>query len=92
MPDEERRNTTKLYNKMTVGDLATKWPSIPWLDYINRLLSPYHKIDGSEPVIVDVPSYITEFEKLIAATPKRYDLLIFYIQLKALISLLECMK
>ncbi|CAG0923779.1 unnamed protein product, partial [Notodromas monacha] len=71
LPDEERRNTTSLYNKMTVGDLVQRWPSIPWIDYINKLLAPFHKIDKTEPVIVDVPSYITAFEKLIAETPKR---------------------
>jgi hypothetical protein len=62
---------------MTVGDLETKYPSIPWLDYINTLIAPFHKIDSTEPVIVDVPSYVEKFEKLIADTPKRYTFIEF---------------
>lgn len=38
LPREERRNVTKLYNPMTISELQEKFPSIPWLEYINRLL------------------------------------------------------
>ena len=40
LPREERRDASKLYNPMTVGDLTTLDNTTPWLDYINKLLSP----------------------------------------------------
>lgn len=41
LPKEERRNISKLYNKMTIGELQTMVPEIPWLEYINRVLHPF---------------------------------------------------
>lgn len=41
MPKEERRNISKLYNKMTIQELQTMVPEIPWLEYINRVLAPF---------------------------------------------------
>jgi len=71
LPREERRDASKLYNKMEVGSLADLDPSTPWLDYINRLLDGVAVIDSNEVIIVDVPSYIKNFSELIAKTPKR---------------------
>ncbi|CAG0881750.1 unnamed protein product [Cyprideis torosa] len=71
LPDEERRNVTLLYNRMTIGDLSERWPSVKWLEYINNLLAPFHKVTTDEPVIVDVPSFIDRFLEKIDATPKR---------------------
>lgn len=39
LPREERRNATKLYNPMTIQDLSSLDPNIPWLEYINKILS-----------------------------------------------------
>jgi hypothetical protein len=36
---ENRRNATRMYNPMRVGDLATLAPIIPWVDYINNILT-----------------------------------------------------
>lgn len=47
------------------------YPSIPWMDYINKLLPKDTQISQTEIVINSVPSYITELEKLLASTPKR---------------------
>lgn len=44
MPKEERRNISKLYNKMTIGELQTMVPEIPWLEYINRVLHPFFSV------------------------------------------------
>ena len=38
LPAEERRNITKLYNKMTLGEVSKLAPGIPWVDYVNNLL------------------------------------------------------
>ena len=71
LPDEERRNATKLYNKMTIGELEKKWPSIPWLEYVNKMLAPFHHVAVDEPVIIDVPEYIRKLAGALQVTPKR---------------------
>ncbi len=40
LPREERRNASKLYNPMTIQDLSNLDDTTPWLDYINRILTP----------------------------------------------------
>ena len=69
---EEMRNMTKLYNPLTVEDLQKKYPSIPWLEYLNTLLPEKVKVRNDEVVIVRVPLYLEKFEKLISTTDKRY--------------------
>ncbi|XP_018009275.1 neprilysin-2-like [Hyalella azteca] len=71
LPQERRRNFTELYNKMTVAELQDRVPSIPWLTYINNLLSPFITITEHEEVIVIVPTYMEDLEKLLLETPKR---------------------
>lgn len=71
LPREERRDASKLYNKMEVGDLSTLDPTTPWVEYINTVLEGAFVIDESEPIIVDAPSYIKEFSSLISRTPIR---------------------
>lgn len=72
LPSEKRRNATALYNPMTISELQRKFPSIPWVEYINTLLAPDTVVTNEEIVVVSVPSYITKFESIIAKTPKRY--------------------
>ncbi|XP_043215656.1 neprilysin-2-like isoform X13 [Amphibalanus amphitrite] len=72
LPAEERRNITKLYNKMTLGDVSKLAPGIPWVDYVNNLLrAAGHQVTADEPVIVDVPDYMRKATKLLEETPKR---------------------
>jgi len=72
LPREERRDATKLYNPMPISQLAELDPNTPWLDYINRVLSKeVVQVDGTETIIVDVPSYIKDFSDLLAKTPVR---------------------
>lgn len=71
MPVEERRNLTLLYNPMTVAELSKKYPSIPWKEYFNRILKPQVQVDDNEMTIVNVPSFMSDFEKLMKSTPKR---------------------
>ena len=40
LPKEERRNATKLYNKMTIAELQNISSAVPWLEYINTVLAP----------------------------------------------------
>ncbi|CAH0557229.1 unnamed protein product [Brassicogethes aeneus] len=71
LPSEKRRNATALYNPMSMDELQRKFPSIPWLEYMNNLLSPDTSIQPDEIVVVNVPKYVTDFERLISRTPKR---------------------
>lgn len=56
---------------MTVHELSTAYPSIPWSEYFNTILAPHAQLGQDEIVIVNVPSYLKNFEKLISSTPKR---------------------
>ncbi|XP_054719763.1 neprilysin-2-like [Uloborus diversus] len=69
VPREERRNISRLYNKMTVNDLYKLAPDINWEKYFNRLLMD--KISRSEEVIVIVPDYVQNLQNLLKATDKR---------------------
>ncbi|XP_008194096.1 neprilysin-2 isoform X2 [Tribolium castaneum] len=71
LPSEKRRNATALYNPMTIDELQRKFPSIPWVEYMNTLLAPDTQITHDEIVVVSVPKYLTDFEALISRTPKR---------------------
>lgn len=71
LPSEKRRNATALYNPMTVYELEKKFPSIPWFEYFNTILAPGITVTRDELVIVNVPSFITDLEKLLRLTPKR---------------------
>ncbi|XP_039763286.1 neprilysin-2 isoform X2 [Pararge aegeria] len=71
LPLEKRRNATSLYNPMTIGELQVKFPRIPWLKYINRLLAPHIQVGLDEITIVNVPKYMSDLEDLLEITPKR---------------------
>ncbi|XP_053650118.2 neprilysin-2 isoform X3 [Cherax quadricarinatus] len=71
LPKEERRNATKLYNKMTIGQLQEMVPEIPWLEYINTVLQPFFTVTIDEPVVVNVPNFVKNLGKLLTRTPKR---------------------
>ncbi|XP_057331076.1 neprilysin-2-like isoform X2 [Microplitis mediator] len=71
LPVEKRRNATLLYNPMTITELSNKYPSIPWKEYFNRILKPHVQVDDNEITIVNVPSFISDFEQLMKLTPKR---------------------
>jgi len=73
LPKEERRNKTALYNTMTVKELSELYPDMPWVEYINNILSTDGSItiDENEVVNVRVPKYVTDFATLIPTIPPR---------------------
>ncbi|XP_075211266.1 M13 family metallopeptidase neprilysin 2 [Lycorma delicatula] len=71
LPLEERRNASKLYNPMTIPELETKYPSIPWRTYFRKLLPKKIEIRPDEVAIVNVPSYLRNLEAILSNTPKR---------------------
>ena len=40
LPREERRNASKLYHPMTLGELSQEIPIIEWTQYVNNVLTP----------------------------------------------------
>ena len=73
LPREERRNKTALYNPMTVKKASELYPALPWVDYINSVLSPDRSItiDENEVVNVAVPKTIRQIGELIDGAPAR---------------------
>ena len=73
LPREERRNKTALYNTMTIKEASALYPKLPWVEYINAVLSLDRmvSVDENEVVNVAVPKYVEEFGKLIATVPAR---------------------
>ncbi|KAF2888363.1 hypothetical protein ILUMI_17810, partial [Ignelater luminosus] len=72
IPKEERRNLSSLYNPMTIKELQERYTTIPWLEYINNILSvPNLEVTADEVVDVGVPKYIYDLEILLAQTEKR---------------------
>lgn len=71
LPLEERRDAAKLYNPMKIADLQYRFPSIPWQEYLNTILSPL-SIRHDDIIIVNSPKYLSELEALLSNTPKRY--------------------
>lgn len=51
--------------------MQEKYPSIPWMEYINKLLPPSIQITSDEVIVNSVPSFIKGLEQLLATTPKR---------------------
>lgn len=56
---------------MTLTELTKNYPSIPWREYFSKLLPASIPVQQNEVAIVNVPSYISDFEKLMSQTPKR---------------------
>ena len=56
---------------MSIKQLSENYKSIPWKEYINKILKPDIEIGDDEIVNVQVPSYFKEFEKVMNQTPKR---------------------
>ena len=60
----ERRNLDKVYNPMTVAELARRAPGFEWQTYLTALGA-----GGVKTVVVAEPSALAGFAKLAAATP-----------------------
>ena len=57
---------------MTIREVSTLDPDTPWLEYINRILTPaINQVSEDELIIVDVPSFVRSMSALLAATPAR---------------------
>ncbi|KAJ3633527.1 hypothetical protein MTP99_010467 [Tenebrio molitor] len=71
LSQEDRRNISNLYNLLTIQELETKYPKIPWLKLINIIMPQSVQVNRTQQILVGVPYFLGAFEKLISATPKR---------------------
>jgi len=63
---EDRKNISELYQRMTIGDMAHKFPKINWELYFNIILEK--NVSSSEPVVVFAEDYITRLVVLVENT------------------------
>jgi len=71
MPREMRRDSERLYNRMMIKDLSEYAPMVPWLDYINNLLSPYMVVKDTERLILTEPGYLRNLTAILKKAKKR---------------------
>ncbi|XP_008552123.1 neprilysin-2 [Microplitis demolitor] len=68
---QNEKAASKRFELMTVAELEKNYPSIPWLEYFNKILEPHVILDKNEEVCVHFPNVISDFEKLMKETSKR---------------------
>lgn len=68
---EERRNSTEMYNPMSLKDLQTKYPYNNWAHYINDLLPTNLTVYENETIIVLAPPFFDKLGNLLATTTSR---------------------
>ncbi|CAH2248424.1 endothelin-converting enzyme 2 [Pelobates cultripes] len=67
VPQDERRDEEKIYNRMTVGDLQILSPAFDWMDYLGFALSPL-ELNDTEPVVVYGKEYLQQVSELVNNT------------------------
>lgn len=56
---------------MTIEELTRTYPSVPWLEYMNKVLESVVKLESDEIVNVKEPRFLFDLEKLLSDTPRR---------------------
>ncbi|GFN91706.1 endothelin-converting enzyme 1 [Plakobranchus ocellatus] len=70
-PEEDRRDDTKLYHKMTLANLSHNYPHIKWVHLVNHLLSVVElNVAPTENVVVYAPEYLTALDAMLAKYQK----------------------
>uniref|UniRef100_A0A8C5PBL5 endothelin-converting enzyme 1 n=1 Tax=Leptobrachium leishanense TaxID=445787 RepID=A0A8C5PBL5_9ANUR len=67
VPQDERRDEEKIYNRMTVAELQTLSPAFDWMDYLGFALSPLD-LNDTEPVVVYGKEYLQQVSELVNNT------------------------
>ncbi|GAB1605929.1 neprilysin-1-like [Argonauta hians] len=73
-PPENRRDSERLYNKMTVKELSQKFKEFDWMSYFTQVMNIPKKaieINETEQIIVRDPSYFTELMKILTQVDRR---------------------
>ncbi|KAK6188536.1 hypothetical protein SNE40_004694 [Patella caerulea] len=74
VPSEQRRDSEKLYNKMTIADFMNNYTDFNWLSYIQGIMSAPTidiNITLDEPVINYSPPYFDKLFAVLAETSPR---------------------
>ncbi|XP_065661638.1 endothelin-converting enzyme homolog isoform X2 [Hydra vulgaris] len=65
----EKKSHGTDHTKMTVADLLSLCPAIPWLDYLNNMFK--HAVKSDEPVVVYTPHFLKSMSDLVIKTERR---------------------
>lgn len=68
---EQRRNSSELYNAITLKETQEKYPYINWVKYINKLLPTNITVTENETVIFNSLLFFKNFGKLLETTSNR---------------------
>lgn len=69
VPQEDRRDDEKMYNKKTIADLQKIAPFIEWKDYVNHLLNVTNvRVTSSEQVLIYEQQYFEQMSRLVLET------------------------
>lgn len=71
MPMEQRRNSSELYNPMTLNETQHKYPYINWVDYLNGLLPSNITVTVNETVIFNSKPFFNKLGTLLETTSNR---------------------
>lgn len=71
IPREQRRNVSRLYNKMVAKDLYKLAPNIDWKRYLVSLLGDEQFDIESDEVVVKVPNFLKQLDELLLNTEPR---------------------
>lgn len=72
IPDEEQRDSTAMYNPMTIEEIQRKYTYVSWLELINVMLHPVKYMRSDDTIIVATPRYFQQVGSIIEQIPKRY--------------------
>lgn len=71
MAMEQRRNSSELYNPMTLNETHIKYPYLNWTEYLNDVFPLNIRVNENETVIFNSLTYFSHFERLLASTANR---------------------
>ncbi|XP_072318061.1 endothelin-converting enzyme 2b [Eucyclogobius newberryi] len=69
VPQDQRRDEEKIYNKISIAELQTLAPAVDWLDLLSFSLSPLD-LNDTEPVVLYAKEYLQQVSDLINKTHK----------------------
>lgn len=68
---EQRRNSTELYNPMTLSETQIKFPYLNWTEYLTEIFPANISITENETVIFNSLPFFNNFATLLEATSNR---------------------
>ncbi|KAK0393533.1 hypothetical protein QR680_000260 [Steinernema hermaphroditum] len=73
VPEDDRRNNTRMYNKHRVADLKEMIPQVEWLSFFRGIMPKSMEtfVDENTEIIVNEVEYLKNVSQLIASTDER---------------------